>query len=298
MYNFYITISLVVTKNLLHLPVILYAIVRMEEIMYLADYHIHTKYSFDGNEAIDDICEKAIERGMNEIALTDHMDIYSNKPYENILDCNKLYQDIDRAKNKFEGRLIIRKGAELGQPQVNPKEGRKFLEEHPLDFVIGSIHNMKNDIDVYYYDFKKLDCNEVYFEYLDWLIELAANYDFDVLGHLTYPMRYMFLKENKRIDLKPFEDQYRILFKTIVERGKGIEVNTSGLLQPMNETMPPISVIKLYKECKGEIITIGSDAHKLEHVSLTIKQGQEMIKSVGFDYITTFENRKPIFKKI
>lgn len=266
--------------------------------MYLADYHIHTNYSFDGCEQIEDICNRAIELGMNEIALTDHMDIFSNKPYGFILDCNHLYQEIDKAKEKFEGKLIIRKGAELGQPQANPNEGDKFLTEHPLDFVIGSVHNIKDDIDVYEYDFKQLDCTEVYKEYLASLLELASNYDYDVLGHLTYPLRYMFQREGIRLDLAPYEEEFRKLFKIVTERGKGIEVNTSGLLQPMNETMPPVSIIKLYKECGGEIITVGSDAHKLEHLSTTIIQGQDILKASGFEYITTFDNRKPIFKRI
>jgi histidinol-phosphatase (PHP family) len=266
--------------------------------MYLADYHIHTKYSFDGVENLDGICNMAIERGMNEIALTDHMDIYTNKPYGHILDCETLYKDIERAQEVFEGRLKIRKGVEFGQPQVNPEEGRSFLKNHPLDFVIGSIHNMKGDIDVGDYDFKQLDCHKVYEEYLEWLLELATNYDFDVLGHLTYPMRYMFYKEKIRIDLKPFEEQFRNLFGILVQKGKGIEVNTSGLYQAIKETMPSLPLVKLYKECGGEIITVGSDAHRLEHVSLTIKEGQQLLRDAGFQYITTFEQRKPIFQKM
>lgn len=266
--------------------------------MYLADYHIHTRYSFDGNERIEDICNKAIELGMNEIALTDHMDIFSNKPYELILDCGQLYEEIDRMKDRYEGRLTIRKGVELGQPQANPLQANKFLMEHSLDFVIGSVHNIRDDVDVYEYDFKKLDCNKVYEDYVGALVELATNYDFDVLGHLTYPLRYMFQREGVRLDLAPFEDDFKKLFRLLIQRGKGIEVNTSGLLQPMNETMPPLSVIKLYKACGGEIITIGSDAHRLEHLSTTIRQGQNLITEAGFKYITTFENRNPIFKEM
>lgn len=270
----------------------------MEKTMYLADYHMHTKYSFDGLEQIEDICIKAIERGMNEIALTDHMDIYTNKSYSHILDCEHLYKDIDRAIEKFDGKLVIRKGAELGQPQANSTESKKFLEENRLDFVIGSIHNMEDDIDVADYDFSQVDCKVVYQEYLNWLMQLASDYDFDVLGHLTYPLRYMYLKEKKRLDLSSYEEQFRLLFKLVIERGKGIELNTSGLYQPINETMPSISIIKLYKECGGEIITVGSDAHKLEHVSLTIRQGQDILKQAGFKYITVFDNRIPIFKSI
>ncbi len=268
--------------------------------MHLLDYHIHTKYSFDGQEEIDDICEKAIERGMKEIALTDHMDIFSDKEYGHILDCDSLYKDIKRAKDKYEGRLKVKLGVELGQPQANPGENTKFLKEYgkELDYVIGSIHNMKDDIDVYYYDFSKLDCNEVYSEYLDWLIELATGYDFDVMGHLTYPMRYMFEREQKRIDLSPFEERFRKLFKILIEKGKGIEINTSGLVQPINETMPPVELVKLYKKCGGEIITVGSDAHKIEYVSSTISKGYEILEAAGFKYITSFTKRNPEFIKI
>lgn len=268
--------------------------------MYFADYHMHTKYSFDGFEEIDDICEQAVKRGMNEIALTDHMDIYSDKPYEHILDCEKLYADINRAKEKYADRLIIKAGVEFGQPQVNPKEGERFLNDYKaeLDFVIGSVHNMKGDIDVGDYDFSKLDCIQVYNEYLDWLIELAKGYDFDIMGHLTYPMRYMYMKEKKKVALEPFRERFTELFKILIQNGKGIEVNTSGLFQAINETMPPLYLVRLYKECGGELITVGSDAHRLEHVSLTIKEGQEILKEAGFSYITTYEKRKPSFKKI
>ena len=49
--------------------------------MYLADYHMHSKYSFDGSEELDTICQTAIRRGLSEIAITDHMDIYTGLPY-------------------------------------------------------------------------------------------------------------------------------------------------------------------------------------------------------------------------
>ena len=46
--------------------------------MYLVDYHMHSKYSFDGKHEIRDICDAAVKRGLSEIAITDHMDIFSN----------------------------------------------------------------------------------------------------------------------------------------------------------------------------------------------------------------------------
>ena len=82
-----------------------------------------------------------------------------------------------------------------------------------LDFVIGSIHNMEKDLDVYYYDFTKIDVAKMYDHYVDWLLKLSEMGDFDVMGHLTYPLRYMFERNQLRLDLRPYEEKFRQLFK-------------------------------------------------------------------------------------
>ena len=98
--------------------------------MYLADYHMHSKYSFDGSEELDTICQTAIRRGLSEIAITDHMDIYTGLPYDEQMnfevpggeqyhmDVSGLYAGLVQMKEKYAGQLKVRIGAELGQPQV------------------------------------------------------------------------------------------------------------------------------------------------------------------------------------
>lgn len=266
--------------------------------MYLTDYHLHSKYSFDGKEELDSICDMAVSRGIKEIAVTDHMDLYAGKPYGHILDCDKLYKELEEVRERYAGRLIVRLGAELGQPQRNPEEAKKFLEKYPLDFVIGSIHNMEDDFDIYYYEYDRIDMDALMESYNLWLLELAEKYDFDVLGHITYPSRYYFLKTKRRVDFHKFWEQYRQLFHVLIQRGKGIEVNTSGLYGESREAMPNLEILKLYKECGGEIVTIGSDAHKKEQAALKIREAAELLKEAGFSYLTAFEKRKPVFQKL
>lgn len=265
--------------------------------MYLADYHIHSQYSFDGKETIGSICKTAMERGMDEIAITDHLDLYSDRPYREMLSIDSVREDISNVQEEFKGKLIIRHGVELGQPQINPEEAKKFYKENSLDFIIGSIHNLENDFDLYYYDFRATDCVTMYDHYLDWLMDLAKNYEYDVLGHITYPLRYA-AKNDIYLDVTKYKEKFVALFEILVKRGKGIEVNTSGLIQKMKDTMPQLSILQLYKECGGEIITIGTDSHRLEHVGWTIKEGQDVIKQAGFKSITTYQKRQPIFRAI
>lgn len=264
--------------------------------MYLVDYHMHSKYSFDGECELRDICEVAIERGLSEIAITDHMDIYSNKPYEHILDCKSLYKELREVKEEYRGRLKVLVGVEYGQPQANPKEALKFIKDYPLDFIIGSIHNLWDDVDAYDYDYKVVDYHKVYDGYVDWLLTLAKDYEYDVLGHVSYPSRYIYMQTGVRVDLSQYREQYVDIFKKVIEDGRGIELNMSGVARGLKDTMPDMYLLKLYRELGGEIITVGSDAHALEHVGSVTKQGYEMLKEAGFKYFTVYEERKPEFR--
>ena len=39
------------------------------------DYHLHSEFSFDSSEKIENICKKAVEEGISEIAVTDHAEL-------------------------------------------------------------------------------------------------------------------------------------------------------------------------------------------------------------------------------
>lgn len=263
--------------------------------MYLVDYHMHSKYSFDGTHELKDICETAIERGLSEIAITDHMDIYSDKPYSYILDCKNLYRELREIKEQYKDKLKVLVGAEYGQPQANKEEALKFLKDYPLDFIIGSVHNLWNDTDAADYDYKITDYHKIYAGYTEWLYTLASEYDYDVLGHVTYPSRYIYMQTGIRVDVSQYREIFTDIFKKVIGRGKGIELNMSGIARGLKDTMPDMYLLKLYRDLGGEIITVGSDAHLLEHVGIVTKQGYEILKEAGFQYFTVYDNRNPGF---
>ena len=45
----------------------------------------------------------------------------------------------------------------------------------------------------------------------------------------------------------------------------------------------------------GEIITIGSDAHRPQDAAKCLAEGQEILKECGFKYIAVFTKRKPSY---
>ncbi|MFR3493271.1 MAG: hypothetical protein ACLTTJ_05255 [Blautia sp.] len=54
--------------------------------------------------------------------------------------------------------------------------------------------------------------------------------------------------------------------ENIINRGKGIEINTACMGGILEDTMPGLPILKLYKELGGSIITVGSDSHRPERV--------------------------------
>ena len=259
--------------------------------MYFVDYHVHTNFSYDSTEDLNAMCQKAIELGLKEIAFTDHLDLVTDKKFDWQINLTDRYNAIEQAKKKYGQYLKILNGIELGQPQANRCEYGKYLKKANFYFIIGSIHNLRKDIEIEFLNYSAIDCNAMYDEYLDLQIELAQFFDFDVLGHITLPQRYMYKSIQKTVDLLPFEKKYKYLFEILLDRKKGIEVNTSGLRKGAKETLPSVQVLQWYRQCGGELITIGSDAHSAKNLSYGIKETYRALKEIGFNYIMTFEKR-------
>lgn len=58
------------------------------------------------------------------------------------------------------------------------------------------------------------------------------------------------------------------------------------------------ALLELYRDCGGELITLGSDAHRPEDVGKGIAQAQELLRTVGFRYFTVYHRRTPQFIRL
>ena len=117
--------------------------------------------------------------------------------------------------------------------------------------------------------------------------------DFDVYGHIDYVVRYG-PNKNQFYSYKKFSDIIDEILKKIISTGHGIEINTAGFKYRLGHPNPTEDIIKRYHELGGEIITIGSDGHKPEHLAYDFNKIPALLNSCGFDYYTVFEGRKPV----
>lgn len=268
--------------------------------MYLADYHTHTCCSMDSEADLMDEAARAVEIGLSELCTTDHCDLL-NEDGKRIfaLDWMPIAEQYCRVNQVYDGKLALRLGIELGCAHVDPDCARKILGGAPLDFVIGSVHNQSpqlGGIDFYFLKYPdQAACYAALDDYISSLEQLVQLPDcYDVLGHIIYPLRYMKDVPGPAVTLEPYWERLRVLFAAAVQSGRGIEVNTY-----CGRTLAPwLPVLKLYRDCGGEIITVGSDAHTPAHIGNGVREAQALLQEAGFRYHTVYQRRKAQFIKL
>ncbi len=261
----------------------------------IVDLHTHTDNSFDGNHSTMFLCETAYMKGLRAVAFTDHieMDAFFKGSFEKT--AIHSFFEVAKARSAFKGRLIVCSGAELGQPVYNKELSDKLVSTMKYDIIIGSIHNLPDKEDFYYMNFddESIDYHALLHEYFEWELKLAQWDGFDTLAHLTYPLRYIIGNYNKPVDMKNYAEIIDEILITLIKNEKSLEINTGGLRQPIGETSPNEAILRRYKELGGKLLTIGSDAHFVEHLGAGVDKGYEMALRCGFDSIAVYQNRTP-----
>lgn len=258
--------------------------------MYLMDYHHHTNNSFDSTAIMEEVCRKALENNIQEVCFTEHFSVNPLAPTYGHMNFEKYFREIHDCREQFRSQLTVRAGIELCEPHLLMEQYEQTLNHLPLDFVLGSVHNINN---------QKLRLvgrehhQHAYQLYFEELYKMVSAADIDVIAHLDLMKRYGY----KEFGNYPFEDYQEIIeqiLKKAIERNIGIEINTSGLRVSLKQTLPSMNVIQRYRELGGEILTIGSDSHKAETVGANLAEAYQLAMECGFNYLYKFERRKAI----
>ncbi|NLZ37528.1 MAG: histidinol-phosphatase HisJ family protein [Clostridiales bacterium] len=268
-----------------------------------ADSHSHTNFSFDAQDAVDDMCASAVKCGLSALAITDHCD------YDNVIeglytpyDAENIYKAVTAAREKYDGKLIVLHGIELGEGHLYSNQARGLIEKYNYDIVLGALHNLKRAPDFSFMDFSILNvdiCMKFFARSLDEIYEML---DFDYissLAHINYPMRYI-RRAGHDFSYEPFYPRLEKIFKKLIERDIALEVNTSGWHKapispdPDKRTMPDMCLVEFYYNLGGRLITVGSDAHSVSQVGVGIKETLSKLHQIGFREITVFIGGKPV----
>ena len=277
--------------------------------MIQADMHMHTWFSTDSEACPRDMADEAVRKGLKTICFTDHFDKDDLEwGEEGIFDVDAYFVEMQKLQEEYAGKLNIRIGIELGLRTYLKDYYEELTKKYPFDFVIGSVHNVpyKKDAEgnILYTDpaaeklFTDRTDKEAYRLMMETTLENVRTSDcFQTLGHLDYVVRYGKSRE-KEYSYTDYADIIDEILKLLIEKEKGLEVNSAGLKYGLPFAHPHPDVLKHYRELGGEIITIGADAHKPEHIVYDFAKAEEILKSCGFKYYTEFFEQKPVFKQL
>lgn len=266
----------------------------------LFDYHLHSHFSADSEMTMDQLCQAAVDKGLDEIAVTDHHDLdYQDPSIEFLIDKEKYLKEIEEFQQKYKGQLEIKKGIEMGlQPHILEQCDDYLADD--FDFIIASFHTAEKN-DLYNGDFfENYSQWEAYLQYLKTVLKVVKIYDnYSVLGHLDLIRRYGdFDLQPDLMENNQAAELIREILKVIIANNKGLEVNTSGYRIDGQNPLPSFEILKVYYQLGGKILTIGSDSHNTNTLANKFDYTISELKKIGFTELSTFSNMQPEFHKI
>jgi len=270
---------------------------------YISDFHTHSSFSGDSDETMENIIQAAIKLGMPEIAITEHMDIEYPADTELgadafILNTDSYLYELIKNKEKAKNQINVLFGVEIGLQQKCMRDIAVYAKNYDFDFIIGSLHVLPEGDPYYPKFFKGRTDEEVYLEYLQETLACVKRFhNFDVLGHLTYIIRYG-MEKDKNFSYSKYSFVIDKILEVLIDNGNGIELNTASLRKGLAEITPGIEILKKYVELGGEIVTVGSDAHAASDVGADFEMARQMMIDAGLKYYSTFEKRSVRYNRL
>lgn len=267
----------------------------------LFDSHTHSENSPDAMHSVTFMAENAVERGLLGLAVTDHVECDRMDEQSYATRIRQLMLDVRMARVSFGSKLVLCYGIELGNALFNLGEAVRVAEDHDYDVVLGAVHRVKGYEEfrgINYDEYSDNDFHTLMLRYFEDIRELIRWGGFDVLAHLSYPLRYPRENRGYAVDFGRYREQVDEILRLLAESGKGLELNTSGLRYAISDMMPPAWAISRFRELGGEFVTIGSDAHKAERVGFRVCDGMRALAAAGYEYFAFYRGRKPVMLRI
>ena len=256
--------------------------------MKLTDMHTHSTFSADGKSALKDMVRTAKEMGLSYYGVSEHFDTDSISMQIFTLTDVPAYFSAARALQAEvctqEFRFLV--GGEFGFSREREAQERllSVSARFSPDFVVNSVHIVDN-YDCYFPDYFAGKTKEAaYGAYLEMVRDsLDAPYPFDIVGHIGYVSRNSPYPVRK-IRYEDFPDLYDDILKTIVKKGKILEVNSSAR-GAESEFLPDTDVLSRYYALGGRLISFGSDAHAINRICEKRAEIVAALKKIGFTAI-------------
>lgn len=266
--------------------------------MYKSDSHSHCDHSHDSSTPLETMIQGAIDKGADYIALTDHCDkdclLIPGFEWVRQLDVAAHFAALAKAKDKYKDKIQVAAGIECGYYAPADALYCDVLDRFETDVIINSVHLIEQE-DCYYQSYFRRTREEAYGAYLRAVrASLDVSYRYDIVGHIGYVARKSPYPD-RALRYDEFPELLDDILRTIVQRGKALEVNGRGTACPF---IPTSAILRRYRELGGELVTFGSDAHNTDFLLIHHSEVVAGLKEAGFRYIFHYVGHKPIGDKL
>ena len=249
------------------------------------DQHVHSSFSFDSNEDLENYINVS---NNSDIITTEHLDfenpIINYK--DSLIDYLKYVGQIKNLNKKYSNKFFS--GIEIGYTQKSEKKIEDFLKNKNFNLKLLSIHQNGN------YDYmcvnKKLISLEVLIqEYFEQMIQaLESSIEFNVLAHFEYGLRII------DISVTDFDSLASVFLNKIIElivkKEIAFEVNTKSMYKYKKENLYNYMIEKYIKK-GGRLFTLGSDAHNIKDYTYKFDEATKFLLSKNIKEIILFKDK-------
>ncbi len=264
---------------------------------FFCDYHIHSTLSGDGISTLMEQVRASRDAGVRKLCFTEHIDLGTDEGLMRV--DHALYrQRIEEARAAFPD-MFIGMGLELGDTTDSRAEVAAESDVLPLDFKLLSRHVI-GGVDPYYgmKFFANRTRAQAAREYCEAMYKSVTQLpDYDAVAHIGYVFKFATGDGFPPLRHCDEPDLLDAILNHLVHNGKALEINTSRF-NKFGDGMPGTDILKRFRELGGELVTLGSDSHATDTVAQGFAEMTQRIKECGFDYLATYEQRKPVMFKI
>lgn len=271
--------------------------------MQLFNLHTHSNFS-DGKANAEDVVIEAINQGMEVLGFSDHSPV----PFENSFaikndEVHNYIATIKSLKEKYQDKIDIYCSMEMDFIPGIVKDFKKTKEELGLDYMIGSVHLVGNDVEkLWFIDGSKVETYDeglnnfyggdikkgvktFFYQYN----EMIETEEFDIVGHFDKIKMHnrdrYFLEEDKW-----YRDLLMETLTLIKEKSLIVEVNTRGIYKKRSTDFYPSTwILPIMREMNVPVV-ISSDAHHPSELTLCFKEAEEALKAAGYKETMCFKN--------
>lgn len=263
--------------------------------MIKQNLHTHSQYD-DGKDAIDEIVQKAQERGFTILGFSGH-GYYAKDDSSMTPEKTKQYiQEVRQAQQQAPNGLKIYLGIE--KDSMAPIEN---VED--FDYVIGSVHYLEHNGKIYPIDYSQEqfdemlkegyqnDINALAKEYYLAIERKAQNPNIQIIGHLDLIAKYNEDQTYYCFDDPKILSYAKVAIEQLVKAGKIFEMNSGAMARGYrNSPYPSIELLKLIYEANGKIL-INTDCHHKEYLDYGMQICLDLAKQIGFKTLEMFNGK-------